>query len=358
MKVPAIAPRRGALGVAVAALVVLVLSVGAVRSKAVFPGGDGLIAFQSFANGNSEIYVMAATSTVPQRLTTPKPLVTRPCYALPTWSPDGKRMLFEYNPNAWGRPPTKSDIYVMNANGTGLRNLTAQLGPGFDGDPAWSPDGRQMIFERSPDGSAANTDVWVMNVDGAPAAHDLTPGSKGFDGDPAWSPGGRRIAFTSARTGNNEIWLVNPDGSGLLNLTNNPASDTDPTWSPDGEFVAFTSNRDGNYEIYETNDRFQLRRLTNSPSLDALPAFSPDGRYIVFESDRFQAGNRDLYLMNADGTGVRRLTTSAQWDVAPDWQRIPPGTRPAAVPKLPALKPMKQPPNGRPGTQAVACLGR
>jgi tol-pal system beta propeller repeat protein TolB len=221
---------------------------------------------------------------------------------------------------------------------------------GFDGDPAWSPDGSRIVFESTRSG---NSDIWVMNADGT-SPRQLTR-SPDFDGDPAWSPGGTRIAFTSARDGNEEIYLMNRDGTGLLNITNNPADDFDPTWSPNGEFVAFVSARDRNLEIYETNDRFLLKRLTNDPGLDAFPAFSPDGRLIAFSTDRGDAGNRDLHYMPNDGdsAGVTELTESPGWDQAPDWQRVVP-SRPVGPP--PAHPPLRlrrpSPTDLRP---AVAC---
>jgi TolB protein len=274
------------------------------------------------------------------------------CYALPAWSPDGRRIAYEYNPSPTGMPARNSDIYVMNANGTGVRRLTRQVG--FDGDPAWSPDGRKIVFESTRSG---NADIWVMNADGT-NPRQLTR-SAAFDGDPAWSPGGSRIAFTSARTGNREIYLMNPDGSGVLDISNNPADDFDPTWAPSGEWVAFVSDRDRNLELYATNDRFLLRRLTQNSALDAFPAYSPDGTLIAFTTDRGDTGNRDLHTMGKDGDvlGVTELTQAPGRDQAPDWQpiralpgvNIPPARLPPSAPhRLPAT-------DARP---AVACAAR
>ena len=74
---------------------------------------------------------------------------------------------------------------------------------------------------------------------------------------------------------------MNPDGSGVLDITNNPANDFDPTWAPYGEWIAFVSDRDRNLEIYATNDRFLLKRLTQNSGVDAFPAYSPDGTQIA-----------------------------------------------------------------------------
>ena len=344
------AARAGVAASAGVVLIALTAGLGTARpTSSAFAGKNGLIAFQSFRDGPSQIYLETVPPTPVKRLT-----ALTHCYALPAWSRDGRWLAFEYNPSPTGLHSGQSDIYVMNPR-RGLataRALTRTAG--FDGDPSWSPTGKQIAFESTRSG---NSDIWVMNSDGT-NPRDLTPKSPGWDGDPAWSPGGNRIAFTSMRDGNKEIYLMNPDGTGLLNITNNRGDDFDPTWSPDGQLVAFVSNRDRNLEIYETNDRFLLKRLTHDPAFDAFPAFSPDGQWITFSTDRGDTGNRDLAYMsaNGDGTGVFELTQAPGWDQAPDWQAGPASLTTAAPPaRPPANLPSKRSPSD--AKPAFACLG-
>src|SRR6185436_2023005 len=92
-----------------------------------------------------------------------------------------------------------------------------------------------------------------------------------------------RIAFQSDRDGNNEIYVMNGDGSGLINLTNDPSDDYLPVWSPDGKRILFSSTRDGNWEIYMMNaDGSAQTNLTNNPANDGDMNWSPDGTQIVF----------------------------------------------------------------------------
>jgi len=341
-------PRR--LAAFCSAIVLAVVGVDAANTaRDAFPGKNGLIAFQSFRDGPSQIYLETVPPTPVKRLT-----ALTHCYALPAWSRDGRWLAFEYNPSPTGLRSGLSDIYVMNPR-RGLATARALTRtPGFDGDPSWSPTGTQIAFESTRSG---NSDIWVMDADGR-NPRDLTPKSLEWDGDPAWSPGGNRIAFTSMRDGNREIYLMNADGTGLLNITNNRADDFDPTWSPDGQLVAFVSNRDRNLEIYETNDRFLLKRLTHDPGFDAFPAFSPDGRWIAFSTDRGDVGNRDLHYMsaNGDGSGSFELTQAPGWDQAPDWQASP-ASATAAVPltRPPPNLPHKASPSDT--KPALACLG-
>ena len=115
---------------------------------------------------------------------------------------------------------------------------------------------------------------------------------------PVWSPGGRKVVFSSRRTGNWDLYVVNTDGRGQRNLTHNPAFDGLPAWSPDGRKIAFVRHREGGDAVYVMNadgsDQRMLARRGNSP------AWSPDGRKIAFVG-----GRPEVYLMNADGSSTR-----------------------------------------------------
>jgi Tol biopolymer transport system component len=133
-----------------------------------------------------------------------------------------------------------------------------------------------------------------------------------------------RIAFTTDRDGNNEIYLMKPDGTELVRLTNNAAFDVDPVISPDGSRIAFTSNRDGNEEIYVMNaDGTNPRRLINNSAIDREPTWNSDCSKIAFTS--FRDGNTEIYSMNADGTNQINLTSSAVNESQPSFSKD--GTR-------------------------------
>lgn len=145
--------------------------------------------------------------------------------------------------------------------------------------------------------------------------------SSGTDTYARWSPDGSRIAFTSNRDGNYEIYVMNANGSNVLNLSNHPATDQFPAWSPDGQSLVFMSDRDGNQEIYSMKqDGSQQTRLTNDPGSDTLPFWGNLGGFItptpgiLFTSNR--SGNSDIFRMNIDGSNTVNLTLNPGTDYA------------------------------------------
>ena len=224
----------------------------------------------------------------------------------PSWSPDGRQIAFASSRDG------NREIYVM----TGRSQTRLTNDPADDSHPRWSPDGTRIAFMSRRDG---NDEIYVMNADGS-ALTRLT-NNPAVDINPSWSPDGQRIAFTSTRDGdfNEEIYVMAADGSGTTRLTNSPGLDDHPSWSPDGTQIAFMSRRDGNVEIYVmAPDGSNPTRLTNNPAVDFQPTWSPDGQHIAFASNR-DGGNWEIYVMAADGSGQTRLTNSARQDWWPSW---------------------------------------
>ena len=218
-----------------------------------------------------------------------------------------------------------SDIYVLNVDSflQGQNPIPKRLttNPATDFDPTWSPDGRHIAFRSQRDG---NDEIYIMNADGT-CQTNLTNNPLGA-WSPAWSADGKQIAFARFFDNNQftDVAVINADGSGLQRLTHE--SGEYPAWSPDGTRIAFASAREGNYEIYVMNaDGTGQTRLTKNPAYDMSPTWSPDGTQIAFDTQRdgyppVENGigpEFEIHVMTADGSNDMRLTDNTAEDRFP-----------------------------------------
>jgi hypothetical protein len=165
-----------------------------------------------------------------------------------------------------------------------------------------------------------NEELFAVNPDGTNVRQLTTSPSGTENRRPSWSPDRAKVVFQSNRSGNHDIWVVNTNGGGVpQNLT--PGSnqgDGSPEWSPGGARIAFDSNREGTWQIYIMNaDGTGVTRLTNGPAANFRPTWSPDGFKLAFVSTR--DNDFEIYTINTDGSGLRRITTHAGEDNSPSW---------------------------------------
>jgi TolB protein len=200
------------------------------------------------------------------------------------------------------------DVWVVNADGSGERNLTGGDRVSKEGRPAWSPNGRNIAFVSYRNGGG----VFVMRRDGS-GVRRLT---RELAWDPSWSPSGRMLAVASEPgPSSSRIGVVSARGDHVRWVMRHNSDAGEPDWSSRGKiaFARYTGRRDETIEVFSmSGDGTGQRRLTRNRSADASPAWSPDGAQIAFHSDT------GLAVMKADGSGVRKLTRDRD-DYGPAW---------------------------------------
>ncbi len=322
-------PLRTLTLIAAAALAagVLLLIAVAQPAGAAFPGKNGKVVFNSSRSGNADIYSVNPNGSGLTRLTTDSNAED------PAVSPDGSRIVYMINRSIW----------TMNADGTAKRQLTN--GTLTDSSPAWSADGTRITFSRRL--SSGDGDIFVMNANGT-GLKNLTNTPDNQEYDPAFSPNGSQISYTrvgceTPKGGGTCVYKMRADGTQQTNLTpedklsqclnqpsyNHRTESQHASWSPDGTKIVFRGTvlcpHGSGLDIWVMNaDGSGKTNLINDDGTsDDEPAFSPDGTKIAFASDR--TGNKEVHSMNADGSGamVNLSNHPGDFDGNPDWQPIP-----------------------------------
>jgi len=299
-------------------------------------GGSSKIVFASNREGSMQIYVMNSDGSGVTRLT-----YSGANDDYPRWSPNGAKILFESDRD---HPDTGyMDIYVMNPDGGGVTRLTTDAND--DSMASWSGDGSKIVFQSMR--NSVNYQVHSMNADGSNQVNLTNTASS--DGEPSWSPDGSKITFASDRdhAGFDSVYVMNSNGTNQHRITfsSDTVDDTQPVWSRDGNKIAFVSTRDSttetwqetdddsnyitksrvhiNKEVYVMNgDGSGQLRLTSDLSNDDSPSWSPDGSKIVFRSDRERDccdPSAQVWTMNADGSAQSNVSNDGAGNYTASW---------------------------------------
>ena len=219
--------------------------------------------------------------------------------------------------------PNASRLFVLGADGKGFHKVTPGLAFVGEGNPDWSPDGSRIVFDRTDDCAGAIgscSALWVVDADGGSERRLTRENAQRVTSAlaPTWSPDGRRIAYVvmDGRSETADVWVMDADGSAQRRVTH-LGDAAEPAWAPDGRKIAFSNHGDLVVLDLETGS---LQRLTKTPALDeSHPDWSPDGKRIAYELNNEATTEYDAYVIDVDGTHVRRLSRPGDTDGHPVW---------------------------------------
>jgi eukaryotic-like serine/threonine-protein kinase len=321
-------------------------------------GGD-LFAMGSGALLTTTLWTISSQGGTPKQIT----VMGSPegGHGSPSWSPDGKRIVFA------SYDPAKTEIWTISAAGDQLKRLARGL------DPIYAPDGEHIYFVSfgtaslnfglskvrvspetgellgqpleiastgparikrltvSADGKriaytplTVASNLWSVNVplhprEATPSPVSLTNDTSYRNSSPVFSPDGKKVAYHVVRVGGKpDIWLIDPDGKNATQLTTDPAGDQRPSWFPDGEEVAFVSNRQGKDVVLAINRKTGKERTLFEAEQDiTFPRLSPDGKQIVFNSKK--SGTTNIWLASIENGAVKQLTFDKESIGFPCW---------------------------------------
>jgi Tol biopolymer transport system component len=277
--------------------------------------------FASTRSGIPQLYLVNADGTDLTQLT-----IMENGACQPSWSPDGSQLVF-ISP-CLGRADffetiyNESSLYIINADGSGLKQLTPA--PGSDFEPAWSPDGTRIAFTSVRGGFRQ---IYALDIESLEVTLLTNTTSAIESSQPSWSPEGSKISYMVKRVGAYQIWSMNEDGQEAMQLAHSGQELWDylPNWSPDGRTVFFNQRRPGAFRPWlmqlSYEDLSQEPRRMNFVTPIEDVSFSPDGYWLVFEGMDSE-GNREIYFMTVAGSGRTRLTNDLKIDFDPAWRPL------------------------------------
>ncbi|KKO46303.1 hypothetical protein WG68_05900 [Arsukibacterium ikkense] len=280
-------------------------------SLAVAAGLQHDLAFVSIRDGNAHIYVSRGDGTQ-VALTSGSSVNTQPA-----WSADGTMLAFSSVRDG------QSAIYIIGADGQDLRRLNQSTL--WQTAPSWSPDGKAIAFFAR-DNSKPGVALHLMDLtDRTALIIDADGMEKGPDA-PVWSADGKQLAFLGSHAGQkNDVWVVQRDGSGLQNISQQVSTrhKAHPAMSPDGRYVVYVADMRGYLALFRTDLQTgeSVNLTADKPAAYETPRWSADGRRLVFASSRDdpELTRMDIFMMNADGSGVTNLSQHPHEDFNPHW---------------------------------------
>jgi TolB protein len=267
------------------------------------------LAFVSTRTGSKEIWTMDYDGHDQRRVTHCNFLCLTP-----RWSPDSTQLAYTAYQRGGdsGVPRTAIQLHSLIMN----RRVAFPAFKGTTTTPAWSPDGILLALSSS---SSGDQELYVVGRDGG-RLRRLTF-SRGVDISPAWNPRtGEQIAFVSDRGGSPQIYLMDADGSNVERVTTGEGYAVSPAWSPNGQMLAFAWQRNNSpFDIYVLDVATrEIVQLTSNSGRNEEPSWAPDGRHLAFQSTR--SGRNQIWIMLADGTGLRQITFQGA-NTAPQWSQ-------------------------------------
>jgi Tol biopolymer transport system component/DNA-binding winged helix-turn-helix (wHTH) protein len=273
------------------------------RSPAISPDGK-MVVFARASGDVGRLYLVPIAGGEPKKWNPNEEILS----LSPAWSPDGRSILFGSNGGLWKAPVTGGAPERIEAVRGNLE--------GF----ALSPQGNRLVWVQT----INDYNIWRIGLPATAA----NPGSKRLiastriETSQQYSPDGSKIVFASDRSGSMEIWVCDSEGRRLVQLTSfNRSLCGSPRWSPDGRQIVFDSRAEGSADIYVISvEGGKPRRLTTEPSADIVPSWSRDGNWIYFCSDR--SGSQQIWKMPAAGGPAVQVTNGGGFDnvESPDGQ--------------------------------------